>query len=281
MEAGSKLGHTMLLIDPLHCVSRIHGEGLGMTISGENRELDALLPRLGAVVRDFSLVVIRQAERMGIRVFNGFQSILLARNKFLTLQTLTDKGLPAPESYHSGTLPEFEQAVTALGGYPVVVKKLSSRQGKGVILVDSRLTAEFMIQNCLGDGLGLLIQRYIPPSGRRDIRAFVLGGQVIGAVELQPRRGDFRSNIHQRGRAKPTRLPKPLASMARDASQALGLEIAGVDMIIDGHNRVHVLEVNYSPGFKGLEAHTGLDIASRVIRYVAKTHGGEPWKSHF
>jgi len=278
MRAGAELGHTMLLIDPIECLSRLHHGGLGIHFPGTDPTLDVLLPRLGAIVRDFSLVLIRHMELMGVHVVNGFQSILLARNKFLTLQTLAAGGLPTLESYHVGTFREFERAVAGLGGYPVVAKKLSSRQGVGVILVDSPLTGEFTIANCLGDGLGLLVQRYVDPSERTDIRAFVVGDQVIGAMELKPKNGDFRSNVHQGGRATPAQIPETLAAMALHAARAIGLEIAGVDLIIDGHNRANVLEVNYAPGFKGMEACTGQDIASQVIGYVAERYGGEPWK---
>jgi ribosomal protein S6--L-glutamate ligase len=177
-----------------------------------------------------------------------------------------------------GTFPEFKKAVAALGGYPVVIKRLSSRQGKGVILVDSPHMGAFTIENCVGDGLGLLVQRYIPPSERVDMRAFVAGDRVIGAVELTPKKGDFRSNVHQSAHAEAAHIPGYLASMALKAARALGLEIAGIDLITDGHDRTHVLEVNYSPGFRGLEARTGLDIAAQVIRYVAEKRGGTPWR---
>jgi ribosomal protein S6--L-glutamate ligase len=168
----------------------------------------------------------------------------------------------------------FERAVAALGGYPVVVKTPNSRQGKGVMLVESSLTAQSIMDKLQAKKQGLLVQEFIGLQGREDIRAFVLGDKVIGAMTLKPRRGDFRSNVHQKGSAKFITLNKKLKELAIESSRALGLEISGPDIILYGNGKPRVIEVNYSPGFKGLEAATGLDIASGIIRYVTQTGGG-------
>jgi ribosomal protein S6--L-glutamate ligase len=207
-------------------------------------------------------------------VVNGFKSILLARNKFLTLQTLADHGMPVPDSHFVSNIKNFERAVAALGGYPVVVKTPNSRQGKGVMLVESSLTAQSIMDKLQAKKQGLLVQEFIGLQGREDIRAFVLGDKVIGAMTLKPGRGDFRSNVHQKGSAKVITLNKKLKELAIESSRALGLEISGPDIILDGNGKPRVIEVNYSPGFKGLEAATGLDIASGIIRYVTQTGGG-------
>ena len=274
VEAGSELGHRVSLIHPKDCLSAIASgkPGLDMSVSGD--QPDVLLPRIGATINDYALTLVRHFELAGFRVVNGFQSILLARSKFLTLQALANHGIQVPDSHFVSNLKNFEWAVSKLGGYPVVAKTPNSRQGKGVILVESSLTAQSIVDKLQAKKQGLLVQEFIDSHGREDIRAFVLGDKVIGAMALKPEAGDFRSNIHLNGSGKGVNLNKELTELAIESARALNLEISGTDIIVDGNVAPRVIEVNYSPGFKGLEAATGLDIASGIIRYVTQTGGG-------
>jgi len=268
------LGHRVTLIHPKNCLSEIDSGKPGLEIAVSGDPPDVLLPKIGATINDYALTLVRHFEHTGVRVVNGFKSILLARNKFLTLQTLANHGIPVPDSHFVSNLKNFERAVAELGGYPVVAKTPNSRQGKGVILVESSLTAKFIMDNLPTKIQGLLVQEFIARRGREDIRAFVLGDKVIGAMALKPKAGDFRSNIHLNGRGKGVNLNKELTELAIESSRALGLEISGADIIVDGNGAPRVIEVNYSPGFRGLEAANGLDIASGIIRYVTQTGGG-------
>jgi ribosomal protein S6--L-glutamate ligase len=233
-----------------------------------------LLTRIGATINDYALTLVRHFERSGMRVVNGFRSILLARNNFLTLLALADHGIPVPNSHFVSNMNNFKKSVSEIGGYPVVVKVPNSTQGKGVILIESSLAAQSIIDKLQAKKQGLLVQEFIDSPGREDIRAFVLGDKVIGAMTLKPKGGDFRSNIHQKGMAKVTALNKRLKEIAIESSRALGLEISGSDIILDGDGKPKVIEVNYSPGFKGLEAVTGLDIASKIVQYVTQNERG-------
>ena len=274
VEAGSELGHRVTLIHPKDCLSSIFSgkSCLEMTVSKDRP--DVLLPRIGATINDYALTLVRHFEQTGVRVVNGFQSILLARNKFLTLQTLADRDMPVPDSHFVSNIKNFERAAADLGGYPVVVKTPNSRQGKGVHLVESFVTAQSIMDQQEAKKHGLLVQEFIGLRGREDIRAIVLGDKVIGAMTLKPEKGDFRSNIHQNGSPKVVTLNKKIEELAIESSRALGLEISGSDIIVDGNGNPRVIEANYSPGFKGFEAATGLDIASKIIRYVTQTGGG-------
>jgi ribosomal protein S6--L-glutamate ligase len=274
VDAGSVLGHNVTLIHPKNCLSAICSGKPGLEIAISEDPPSVLLPRIGATINDYALTLVRHFEQTGMRVFNGFQSILLARNKFLALQTLADHGMPVPDSHFVSNLNNFEKVVEKLGGYPVVVKTPNSRQGKGVTLVESSLTAKFIMDNLPAKKRGILIQEFISPPGREEIRAFVLGDKVMAAMALKPQAGDFRSNIHQKGSAKGITLNKKLKDLAIESSRALGLEISGIDIIVDGNGNPRVIEANYSPGFRGLEASTGLDIASGIIRYVTQSGGG-------
>ena len=273
LEAGAEAGCKVLLLHPKDMISNIRKSGLHMELNGRKTPGHVIMPRLGATISDSVMVHLRHLELMGIPMVNDSWGIGLARNQYLTLQSLAHGGLPVPDSCFVTNGPNFNGAVERLGGYPVVVKLLSGRQGQGVTLVESHLAAKFLISHLLDKRKGLLIQEYIPPKGRKDIRILVLGGHVAGAMEIRPRQGDFRANIHLKGRSSPTTLSRDLEQIAISSAKTIGLEMAGIDIIIDPNGNVKVLEVNYSPGFKGLEACTGLDMAGMIIRHVLNRYG--------
>ena len=125
-----------------------------------------------------------------------------------------------------------------------------------------------MLQSSLDRAKGMLIQQFVQPSGRRDVRVFIIDGEIIGAMQLIPGEGEFRSNFSLNQQARGINLTGEMADTALKAARVLGLEIAGVDLLINNQNRIFVLEVNYSPGFKGLERTTGLNIANKIIDYA-------------
>jgi ribosomal protein S6--L-glutamate ligase len=145
--------------------------------------------------------------------------------------------------------------------------------GEGVFLVNNDQKARLILHHYLETGKGMLVQKFIPPKNRLDIRVLVIGGKVTGAMKLKPSPGDFRSNFHLTHKSWPVELMPEWKKIALKAADVLGLEIAGVDLIVDAAGKVRVIEMNYSPGFSGLEAATGLDIAGQIIDYVVKTYG--------
>ena len=277
MEAGSRLGHKVSLIHTRECLSGTGGRGMTVQILNDpDVRPDVILPRIGATINDYAMAIVRQFELAGIPAVNGFCSILSARNKFSCLQTLSLNNLPVPDSYLVINLNGFRKAVENLGGYPVVVKSLQSRQGSGVALIESPPMAEFVLNNLQEMSRGLLVQEFIPPGSRTDIRAFVIGDRVICAMELKPNADDFRSNIHLTGHGRPHQPDLRVSGLAVRSSRALGLEISGVDIILNEKGAAKVIEVNYSPGFRGIEAATGADIASEIMNYISHRSMGEP-----
>ena len=278
MEAASRAGHSISLIHTRDCLS-VTGSGLNrLEIRGMDLP-DVLLPRIGATINDYAMGVVRQFELSGVSLVNGFQSILVARNKFLTLQTLACHGVNVPHTFLVVNFQGFERAVEALGGYPVVAKLPVGRQGTGLLLVDSPVTAAFAINNLQEVSKGMLVQEYMPPGRRREIRAFVVGDRVVGAMELSPVPGDFRSNIHLKGQGRRVTLDRDLGDLALRSVSAVGLEIAGADIMIGEDGAPKVVEVNYSPGFRGLERVTKLDIAAEIVRYLEHRAGDRRLKT--
>lgn len=273
-EAATEQGHEVTLIHPYRVWSELKDGALSLIGKRAGAPVDVVLPRQGATVGDSCLALIRHFSLIGIPVVNDLNSIRLTKDKFLTLQALAGAGIPILDTIFVNSAKGFHEALIRLGGRPVVVKQVSSRQGDGVILVEESNNEQAITRTYLKKRKGLLVQRFIPPEGRQDIRVLVVGSNIAGAMELQPRKGDFRANYHLSKESKPTDLTPALTSLALRAAHAVGLEIAGVDIMLDQQGRPSVIEVNYSPGFKGLEAATGLDIAGRIVGYVVATYGG-------
>ena len=273
MEAARALNHEAILVHPGRLFMGVDDQGLRIDHLKRRLQADVILPRLGATIKEYGLTMIRHLELLGIPVINNYQSILLARNKFLGLQTLFKSGVPIPESAYASNWSNFERAVAKLGGFPLVIKARNSRQGRGVFLIDAIKKHRPLLNSFLDRGEGLLIQKFIPPEKRRDIRIMVVGKRVVGAMSLIPRKGDFRANIHLKGRAEKVLLTRAMSNLAIESVKALGLAISGVDMIEEDDGMLRVVDVNYAPGFKGLERCTGKDVAIEIIKYVTSIRG--------
>ena len=146
----------------------------------------------------------------------------------------------------------------------------AGRQGEGVVLVETEAMAAFVMHNLQDNSKGMVVQEYFLTEGRTDIRAFVVGDRLAGAMTMHPRPGDFRSNIHLTGEGKSVELDKTLSNLAVQSAKTLGLEIAGVDIIIARESPPKIIEVNYSPGFRGLEAATGADMALEILQHITQ-----------
>jgi len=297
--AARTAGHRIQLINPyrLICSLEKHNSGRGGLLSesiffgvragsgtaGNSDDLrksrntgdlpDVVMPRQGSPMGEYGFVVLRQFQAMGIPLVNGLEGVTIARHQFITLQTLSAAGIRVPDSCFVTRADSFFAAVDQLGGYPVIVKQPFGMGGDGVVKIDDRSGAQTCVANMLDPVKGLVVQRFFAPKARMDARILVIGGRVAGAVHLTPVPGDFRTNIHQKGQATGFDPPKALADMAVSAARACSLDIAGIDMMVEKEGLPHVVEVNYSPGFRGLEAATGTDIAKKIIAHVLSTLG--------
>lgn len=270
LEAARQLGHEAKLLHPGRYAIGLEGKGLTIDPVRGSFAVDVILSRIGASIKEYGLSMIRHFEMLGFPVINSYQSILLASNKFLSLQALTRKGIHVPESQYASNWSNFKKAAARLGGYPLVAKESRSRQGKGVFLLKSPEDAGRLLEGVLDQGRGVLLQKFIPTERRRDIRIMIAGARSLGAMSLSPVKGDFRANIHLGGRAKALKPTKEMLKLAVKSTQTLGLDISGVDMIeVEGRD-LKVIEVNYAPGFRGMEKCTGRDIAIEIIKYMTK-----------
>ncbi len=272
-EAAAEKGHRIIVVDPVYVWPVLINGDPELEGDLTHPMPDVVLPRQGSTVNDSSLKLVLHLHQMGIPLVNTLNAILLSKDQFLTLQALCAVQLPIPDTGFFNSIEGFHTVLDRLGGYPAVLKQVSGRVGEEVFLIKTEHQARLILHNTLVTGKGMLVQRFIPPENRLDIRVLVIGGEVAGAMKLAPNPGDFRSNFHLTQKSWPVDLLPEWGDIALKAADALGLEIAGVDLIVDDKKRAYVIELNYSPGFTGLEAATGRDIAGRIIDYVVETYG--------
>jgi len=270
MAAAAQKGHRARLIHPYRVFPRVTGKGLGFEGQLDVQALDVIMPRQGATIGDSSLTLLHHFSRSGMPLVNGFEAVCITRSQIMSLQAMAFAGLPVPDTLFVNSEEGFTKAISLAGGYPVVVKQVSGRQGTGISLVESVNQAETITKNHMDPRKGILVQRFIPTLGRRDIRVMVINGKATAAMQMTPVEGDFRANFHLTHESRPFEMTHPVQTLAVKAAQAVGLDIAGVDMIVDSHNNMCIIEVNYAPGFKGLERATGLDIAGSMIDCAIK-----------
>jgi ribosomal protein S6--L-glutamate ligase len=226
-----------------------------------------ILPRVGSTISPYTLALLRHLELMGARLVNLPGAIELASHKYLCLQVLAAAGLPVPDTCLVNRPEAWDLAVERLGGYPLVAKLPQGRQGRGVALIAGPEEAVLAQAMWLRLRRGILLQRYLPPEGRRDLRVLVLGADAVAGMELTPGPGEFRANLHLGGRPRNYTPSREASRLAAAAAAAVGLEAAGVDLIDTASGELMVMEVNFTPGFKGLEEATGLDVAGMLVDY--------------
>ncbi|MGB5263108.1 MAG: 30S ribosomal protein S6--L-glutamate ligase, partial [Lutimonas sp.] len=230
---------------------------------------DAVIPRIGASVTFYGTAVVRQFEMM--KVFTAVESVALvrSRDKLRSLQILSRASVGMPKTVFTNYSKDVDHLVDAVGGTPLVLKLLEGTQGLGVVLAESKNAAKSIIEAFNGLQARVVVQEFIEESGGADIRAFVVDGVVVGAMKRQGKEGEFRSNLHRGGTASVVELTDEEEITAVKAARALGLGVAGVDMV-QSHRGPLVLEVNSSPGLEGIERATGKNIAREIIKFVER-----------
>jgi len=228
---------------------------------------DVIIPRIGASITFFGTAVVRQFEQMEIFCLNGADGIVNSRDKLRSLQILSrhDIGIPATEFVKNRT--DVLPAIERVGGAPIIIKLLEGTQGVGVILADSPNIAEAIIETLQSTRQNVLIQRFVAESKGKDIRAFVVGDRVVGAMRRVAQGAEFRSNVHRGGRTETVALDPAFEEAAVRAAQIMNLQVAGVDML-ESSSGPQIMEVNSSPGLEGIEGATKLDIAGAIIDYA-------------
>jgi ribosomal protein S6--L-glutamate ligase len=243
----------------------------GRSIEG----LDMVLPRIGAALPGQGVAAVAHLEAMGVPVVNGSAAIRRAHDKLLALQILAGSGIEVPRTVLARRPAQFDEAIERVGGPPVVLKLLQGAQGVGVILAETRAAAASTLDSLWGLRQDVLVQEFVSESAGRDVRALVVGGKIVAAMRRQARSGEWRSNIHRGGVGSPIELEPAYARAALAAAGAIGLDVAGVDLL-EGRDGPLVIEVNASPGFEGLEHVCRIDAAGAILDHAERRAGVEP-----
>lgn len=273
VEAGKAAGHDIKVINYLKCNVVIEEGVPSVFYEGEKLEkLDAIIPRIGTSRTFYGSAVVRQFEMMQVFTTVKSQAIVRSRDKLRSMQILSKYKIGLPKTCFASSPDDIKRLIKQVGGPPIVIKLLEGTQGKGVVLAETIKAAKSALDAFYGLKANILIQEYIEEAKSSDLRIFVVDNKVVGSMKRTGVEGDFRSNLHQGGTSKQVKITKEERTTALNAAKALGLSIAGVD-ILESSRGPLVMEVNSSPGLEGIEKATQKDIAGLIIQYIEKNAG--------
>lgn len=271
LAEAARLGVECAIVNPLRCQLVVSKAGPQIFVYGKPLEnVDAVIPRIGTSITEYGLLVVRQFEVMGIPVVNEAQAILESRNKFRSLQTCAARRIDMPLSVIARSISDLPSAMRQVQKFPMVMKLLQGSQGIGVMLGHDRSSVESVLATMLNFDKDVFLQQFVREAEGSDVRVLVVGGKVVAAMRRRARKGEFRANVHRGGWGERiSRLPKSYERLALAATKAVGLEIAGVDLL-ESATGPKLLEVNSSPGFQELEKATGINVAEKMIRLAIR-----------
>ncbi|MEI7035770.1 30S ribosomal protein S6--L-glutamate ligase [Fulvimonas yonginensis] len=273
VEAARERNHVVRVLDPLRCYVRITPRDVAMRYKGKAlRDIDAVIPRIGTTTTFYGTAVLRQFEMMGVYTPNTSDAVLRARDKLRCLQILAAHGLDMPVTVFGDNPDDTNDLLAMLGEPPHVIKLNEGSQGTGVVLAEKRSASQSVIEAFRGLYANFLVQEFIAEANGSDLRCFVVGKKVIAAMQREASPGDFRANLHRGGSAVKATLSAEEKRIAVRAAGALGLGIAGVDLLRSRRGPL-ILEVNASPGLEGIETATGVDVSGHIIRHLEE-HAG-------
>ena len=271
VEAAKIRGHDVRVIDYLRCYLNIAPRNPQIYIAGSQiRGIDAVIPRIGATHTFYGTAVVRQFEMMGVFSLNKSQAISRSRDKLRCLQVLARKGVGLPVTGCTHSPKDVKDVIHTIGGAPLVIKLLEGTQGIGVVLAETNKAAESVMEAFRELNAYILVQEYIREAAGCDVRCFVVGDQVIAAMQRIGAPGEFRSNIHRGGKGEQVEIAAEERKSALLAARAMGLNVCGVDILRSQRGPV-VMEVNSSPGLEGIESTTGIDVAGAIVAFIEKS----------
>jgi RimK family alpha-L-glutamate ligase len=208
-------------------------------------------------------------EDRGIPVINSARAIERSVDKFYTTALLQEAGLPVPETVVCERGGDAMAAIARIldSGAEVIVKPIFGSMGHGLVRIADLEVAWRVVRPLEQMRSVFYIQRAIDHGGR-DVRLFVVGGEVVGAVERTAAAGDWRTNVARGGSARAIKAPPHWCESAIAAAAAVGADYAGVDLLQSPSGEMFVLEVNGIPGWHGLQGATGVDIAAAIVEQM-------------
>ncbi len=267
VEEAKLRGHQVRVINYAKCFVTLEQNNPIVNYKGEIiSDIDAIIPRISANLTKYGTSIVRQFEMQNVFTTTSSIAIVRARDKLRSMQLLAKSGVGIPKTVFARETADYEGVLEQVGGAPAIIKVARGTHGTGVVLAETRKAALAVMQAFNVENVNFLVQEYISESKGSDIRAFVVNGKVVASMMRKSLDDDFRSNLHQGGQGTIVKLSDIERRTAQKAAKAMGLTIAGVDMLRSDRGPL-VLEVNASPGF-GIEKVTGRNVAANIIEYT-------------
>jgi gamma-F420-2:alpha-L-glutamate ligase len=285
-QVASKAGIDLKVLQPRHFELVVDAKANWSAIY-QGKALskpDLIIPRTGSESDYFTLAVLRHFEKQGVAMVNSPAAVEAVGDKLQTLQILAGAGLPIPKTI-LGKFPIDVDVVERELGFPVVVKTLKGTRGDGVLLCANREQFNDLAKLLDGakPGADFIFQQYVRSSHGRDVRVLVINGRAVAAMERRSADGSFKSNISLGGVGTCFDPPSQMAELAVHVAQALGLDVAGIDILFDGDG-YRICEANSSPGFQGLEKACGISVPDAIFNSMRDKLGlptrprGSSWR---
>ena len=271
MEAAEQRGHEIEFYNIRQCFMKLDATTPQIHYRGGSaiEPLDAVIPRIRPAQTFYACALLRLFESLGVFCLNNSDSIIQSRDKLFSLQLLLKQGVQIPTTGFASSPLDTNDLIEMVGGSPLIVKLLEGTQGKGVVLAETKKAAESVINAFKSLNANILVQEFIKEADGKDLRCFVIDGKVVASMQRTAPPGEFRANVHLGGTTSVIRATPEERKLAIKATKAMGLRIAGVDIIRSASGPL-VLEVNSSPGLEGIEAATQKDIAQMMIKSIEK-----------
>ncbi len=218
----------------------------------------------------FSLSILRQLERLGVKVFNTAATIEMVADKLHTHQVLAENGMPTPTTMLA-KFPVDIDLIERTIGFPVVVKTLLGSNGSGVFLIENAPAFNDLME-LIGEtnpNIQIIFQKFVANSKGRDLRLFVVDGEVVASMERRARDGGFKANYSTGGTVQEFIPDEQAVEMAVRTAQLLDIQVAGIDLLFtDGGYTI--CEANTFPGFKGLEQACDVNAPKKIFEAMQR-----------
>ncbi len=267
-EVAIERGHEVKIINYAKCYVTVEKNTPVVYYKSEALTgFDAIIPRIAQSYTKYGTAIVRQFELQGVFTTATSLAINRSRDKLRAYQILGKAGVGIPKTVLARETVDFDNVIQLAGGTPLIVKVARGTHGNGVVLAETPKAAKAVMQAFYVEGVSFLVQEFVKESAGTDIRALVVGGQVVASMKRQSLDEDFRSNTHQGGDGRAVKLTPEEERTAVKAAKAMGLPICGVDMMRSDRGSL-VLEVNSSASLKTPEKVTKRDVATKIIEYV-------------
>lgn len=266
VEAAHSLGHRTRVVDPSSVLMELSDEGPRL-YEGDRllRRTDVVVPRIAQSINTYGLALVNQFDAAGVTVLNNATAISHSRNKMRLMQMLVQHGLSIPPTVIGRGVLDLNRMVELVGGLPVVIKLVQGAESYGIIVCETIQSMKAAAETVLSMGHNIIVQRYVSGQDGRDLRALVVGGEVLAAVRRHPAEGKVRHSLSTGARLTKVRLTADQRRLAVETARVVGLEVAAVDLLDLRHAGTQVYEVHSSPGLRELEATTGEDLALPIV----------------